>query len=219
MDRPLVSIMRIIPIMGLFGNPGFAAAAGGRGGRSLDERLALLLHPVRMRLVHAMRASGSLTTRELCAELPDLPKATVYRQVERLARGGVLEVESERRVRGAVERRFRLIPSAAAVSVDDAKTMTLEDHRATFTAAMTALIADFGAYLDRGRADPTADKVSYRRYLVWLTPEERSELITRLGELVLARARNQPSDGRARHTLSTVFFPLGPSAQPKHEGG
>src|SRR5215469_9099426 len=92
----------------------------------LDERLALLLHPVRMRLVHAMRAGGSLTTRELCTQLPDLPKATVYRQVERLARGGVFEIESERRVRGVVERRFRLVPGAATVSAEDAKAMTLE---------------------------------------------------------------------------------------------
>lgn len=180
----------------------------------MDERLALLLHPVRMRLVHAMRAAGRLTTRELCAQLPDLPKATVYRQVERLARGGVFEVVSERRVRGAVERRYRLIASAAAVSVDDAKMMTLEDHRRAFTAAMAALIADFGAYLDRGRADPSADSVSYRQYLVWLSPDERSQLIDQLGKMVRGLALNGPQEDRAPHTLSTVFFPASLAAQP-----
>ena len=51
------------------------------------SRLALLLHPVRMRLVNALSAGRSLTTTELCARLPDLPKATVYRQVAQL-RGG-----------------------------------------------------------------------------------------------------------------------------------
>ena len=181
----------------------------------MDERLALLLHPVRMRLVHAMRAAGGLTTRELCLQLPDLPKATVYRQVERLARGGVFEVASERRVRGAVERRYQLIPSAAAVSVDDARTMTLEDHRGAFTAAMAALIADFGAYLDRGRADPSADMVSYRRYLVWLSPQERSQLIDQLGHLVRTLARNEPGEGRSPHTLSTVFFPARSGPEPQ----
>jgi hypothetical protein len=183
---------------------GFAAATKSF---CMDERLALLLHPVRMRLVQALRASRSLTTREICEQLPDLPKATVYRQVERLARGGVFEVESERRVRGAVERRYRLIPSAAAVSVEDARTMTLEDHRGAFTAAMAALIADFGAYLDSGRVDPSADQVSYRRYLVWLSPQERSQLIERLGQMVRALAPNAPGEGRSPHTLSTVFFP------------
>ena len=173
----------------------------------MDERLALLLHPVRMRLVHAMRAAGPLTTRELCARLPDLPKATVYRQVERLARGGVFQVESERQARGAIERRYRLDPPAAAVSVEDARSMTLGDHGRTFSAAMTALMADFAAYLDGDDADPSADKVSYRQYVVWLSPEERSRLIAELGRIVRAVAQNAPSRTRAPHILSTVFFP------------
>ena len=137
----------------------------------MDERLALLLHPVRLRLVHAMRSGGSLTTRELCERLSELPKATVYRQVERLARGGVLEIESERRVRGAVERRYRLVPEAAAVTAADSRSMTVEDHRRVFPAAMAALMADFDAYLDRPGADPFAYQVSYRQYIVWISPE------------------------------------------------
>ncbi len=173
----------------------------------MDERLALLLHPVRLRLVHAMRAAGRLTTRGLCERLPDLPKATVYRQVARLARGGVFQVESEHKVRGVVERLYRLVPSAVAVSIEDAKAMTAEDHRRGFTAAMAALMADFDAYLDRPEASPVTDGVTYRQFVVWLTPEERSRLIDELGRIVLALARNAPDDVRAPHILSTVLFP------------
>jgi hypothetical protein len=160
-----------------------------------------------MRLVHAMRVGGSLTTGDLCTRLPDLPKATVYRQVERLVRAGVFVVESERRVRGAVERRYRLMLGAAAVSVEQARGMTLEDHRQGFTAAMAALIADFGAYLDREGAEPTSDHVSYRQYVVWLTAEERAEFIATLGRTVLAIARNPRDEPRIPHLLSTIFFP------------
>jgi hypothetical protein len=175
----------------------------------MDERLALLLHPVRLRLVHAMRAAGRLTTRGLCARLPDLPKATVYRQVDRLLRGGVFQVESERKVRGVVERLYRLDPGAVAVNVEDAKAMTVEDHRRGFTAAMAALMADFGAYLDREGASPVADEVSYRQFVVWLTPEERSRFIGELGRMARGLTRNAPNDARAPHILSTVFFPAG----------
>ena len=173
----------------------------------MDERLAVLLHPVRMRLVHAMRAGGSLTTGEMCVRLADLPKATVYRQVERLVRAGVFVVESERRVRGAVERRYRLATEAASVSAEDARSMTLEDHRQSFTAAMAALIADFGAYLDRAGADPTADLVSYRQYVVWLSDEERTQLIEALTRLVVTVGRNARGEARTPHLFSTVFFP------------
>ena len=176
----------------------------------MDERLALLLHPVRLRLVHALRAGGRLTTGDLCARLPDLPKATVYRQVERLARGGIFQVDSERKVRGAVERLYRLAPDGAAVSADDARAMTADDHRRGFTAAMAALMADFGAYLDRGDAHPVDDAVSYRQFVVWLTVEERARFIAELSRIVISLTHNAADDSRASYLLSTIFFPAGP---------
>ena len=185
----------------------------------MDQRLALLLHPIRLRLVHAMRTHGSLTTRELCARLPELPKATVYRQVERLARGGVLEVESERRVRGAVERRYRLVPEAAAVTAADSRSMTVEDHRRVFPAAMAALMADFDAYLDRPGADPFVDHVSYRQYIVWLSPQERARFLGELERLLRSLIPNEANDHRAAYVLSTPFFPAprGLADQPPGE--
>ncbi len=170
-------------------------------------RLELLLHPVRMRLVNAMHAAGTLTTSELCARLSDLPKATLYRQVERLVRGGVFEVESSRQVRGAVERRYRLAAGGAVVDAKDARSMTLEDHRRGFTAAMAALIADFNVYLDRGNVEPMADEVSYRQFTLWLRPTERSQLILAFQRTLRAMASNKPGAGRDPYMLSTVLFP------------
>jgi DNA-binding transcriptional ArsR family regulator len=178
-------------------------------------RLELLLHPVRMRLVNAMHAAGMLTTSELCARLPDLPKATIYRHVERLVRGGVFEIESARQVRGAVERRYRLAAGGAVVAAEDARSMTPEDHRRGFTAAMAALIADFNVYLDRRGADPMTDEVSYRQFTVWLRPAERSRLVRDFGR-TLRGLNNKPGPGRDPYMLSTVFFPT--SVRPPKKG-
>ena len=170
-------------------------------------RLNLLLHPVRMRLVNALAGGRSLTTAALCDRLPDLPKATVYRQVELLRRGGIFEVERERRVRGAVERTYRLGRRGALVAPEEARVMTLEDHRRGFTAALAALIGEFNLYLDRNGADPTADEVSYKQFTLWLTPAERSRLIHQFGRLLLAGMKNLSSPGRAPYHASTIFFP------------
>ena len=180
------------------------------------SRLALLLHPVRMRLVNALAGGRILTTAELCDRLPDLPKATVYRQVDRLRQGGVFEVESERRVRGAVERSYRLGRRGALVAQAEARAMTLEDHRRGFTAALAALIGEFNAYLDRGGANPTVDGVSYKQFTLWLTPAERSGLIRELGRMLLPRMKNRPGPGRAPYLASTIFFPAdGPTGSTK----
>jgi len=117
-------------------------------------------------------------------------------------------------VRGAVERRYRLVEGAAAVDMQAARSMTLDDHRAGFTAAAAALIGDFHAYLDRAGADPIADEVSYRQYTVWLSPEERSRLIRDIWGPLRALLENGPGDGRDPYLLSTIFFPSsGPPAR------
>src|SRR5450432_1850225 len=76
--------------------------------RQSVDTIDLLLHPVRLRVVHAMSGGRTHTTSDLCARLPDVPKTTLYRHVGLLAEGGVLEVADEQRVHGAVERHYRL---------------------------------------------------------------------------------------------------------------
>src|SRR5215211_5552704 len=104
-----------------------------------------------------MAGGRARTTSDLCASLPDVPKTTVYRHVGLLAEAGLLEVVGERRVRGVVERRYRLRRERAVVDAAAAASMSLEDHRRGFAAAVAGLLAAFNAYLDGERADPTAD--------------------------------------------------------------
>src|SRR4051812_2496372 len=102
-----------------------------------------LLHPVRLRIVHALAAGRALTTAQLCARMPEVSKVTVYRQVALLAEGGFLEVDGEQRVRGAVERSYRLRQDRPAINAEAAAAMSIEDHRRGFAAAMAVLIAEF----------------------------------------------------------------------------
>jgi DNA-binding transcriptional ArsR family regulator len=178
------------------------------------DTLELLLHPVRVRIVHAMSGGRTRTTSELCARLPDVPKTTMYRHVGLLAEAGLLEVVGEQRVHGAVERRYRLNRARAVISPDMAASMSLDDHRHGFAAAMAALLADFNAYLDREHADPTADLVSYRQFPLWLDQQELADLIGGLRRAIAAKINNKPTPGRNLHLLSTILFPI--EEPPQH---
>lgn len=170
----------------------------------------LLLHPVRLRVVHALSGGRELTTGELCARLPEVSKVTVYRHVSLLAEAGFLEVAGEHRVRGAVERRYRLRQDRPSIDGDAAAAMSLDDHRRGFAAAMVVLIAEFNAYLDREGANPTADSVSYRQGTLWLTPDELTTLLGKLAEVLLPCLGNQPTPDRVPYLLSPVLFPAEP---------
>lgn len=170
--------------------------------------LHLLAHPIRLRIVHAMGGGRLLTTAQLCARIPEASKATVYRHIDLLVGGGVLEVAEERRVRGAVERHYRLRQDRAVIGSEVVRTLTAEGHRQAFATAMTALLAEFTAYLDRDGADPVADRVGYRQHALWLSPAELEELIGELRAAIAPKLANQPSPERAQYLLSPIHFPL-----------
>ncbi|KIZ17612.1 helix-turn-helix domain-containing protein [Streptomyces natalensis] len=174
----------------------------------------LLLHPVRLRVVHALSGGRELTTGELCARMPEASKVTVYRHVALLAEAGFLEVAAEHRVRNVVERRYRLRRDRPSIDGDAAAAMSLDDHRRGFAAAMAVLIAEFNAYLDRDGANPTADLVSYRQGTLWLNPDELAELLGELVAVLQPRLGREPAPGRAPYLLSPVLFP----AEPPSDG-
>ncbi|MBP2704273.1 helix-turn-helix domain-containing protein [Microbispora sp. RL4-1S] len=169
-----------------------------------------MAHPVRLRIVHAMCGGRQLTTTQLCARIPDVSKAMVYRHVDLLVDHGVLEVAGERRVRGAVERRYRLRHARTAVDPEALAAMSPDDHRRVFATSVAVLVAEFNAYLDRQDADPVADLVGYRQHAVWLSRDELEKTISELRRVIWPLLANQPTPDRSQYLLSPIFFPVEP---------
>ncbi len=179
------------------------------------DTVELLLHPVRLRIVHAMSGGRTLTTSQLRARMSDVSKATMYRHVSLLADGGILEVDGEQRVGGAVERRYRLREPRPVIDADTAAEAPLEDYRGAFATAMAALLSEFNAYLDRDHADPIADSVGFRQHSLWLSPNERDQLILEMRGAIAPRLTNKPAPGRRQHILSPILFPIEDLPPPK----
>ncbi|MGW2827070.1 helix-turn-helix domain-containing protein [Streptomyces sp. NPDC001443] len=122
----------------------------------------------------------------------------------------------ERRVRGAVERHYRLRQDRAVIGSEVVRTLTAEDHRQAFATAMTALLAEFTACLDRDSADLVADLVGYRQHALWLSPAELEELIGELRAAIAPKLADRPSPERAQYLLSPIRFPMeAPQAEPE----
>ena len=171
------------------------------------DTIELLLHPVRLRIVHALSGGRTLTTAHLRARMPNVSKATMYRQVSLLVEGGILEVDHDEPVGGTIERWYRLRRSSVVIT-SDAAAASLDDYRRAFAAAVAALLGEFNAYLDRGHANPPADAVGFRQHALWLSPHERDELIGELRKAIVPQLNNEPAPGRRQHLLSPILFPI-----------
>lgn len=169
--------------------------------------LDLLLHPVRLRILRTFLDGRPATTAQLRERLPDIPPATMYRHVATLAAAGVLDVLGEKRIRGTVERTYRVCWDRAEIDPADRATMTTEDHRRTFTAFVGGLLADFDQYLSHEPADPTADGVTYQQAALWLTDTEMAELTAEIHAAVTARMDRDPGPNTTRRMISLVAMP------------
>ncbi|MFD6395046.1 helix-turn-helix domain-containing protein [Nocardia sp. NPDC060259] len=175
--------------------------------------MELLAHPVRLRIVHALSGGRVMTTSQLCACMPDVSKATVYRHVDLLAEHDILELAGEQRVRGAVERSYRLRRERAVI--DSAASASVDDHRRIFAVAMATLLAEFQTYLDSDNADPVGDLVGYRQHAIWLDRDELAIFIADLRAVIAPRLAQSATADRDPYLLSPILFPLAsaPSAE------
>jgi len=175
----------------------------------------LLLHPVRLRILQTLLGGRELTTAQLQQQLPDVSAATVYRQVATLVEAGVLEVAGERRVRGAVERSYALLPARASVDPEELRAMSAAQHRRAFLAFVAGVLADFDRYVEAGDVDFERDVVGYRQAAFYATDEEVRRGVEDVRAVLAPWLERKPAPGRRRRVLTTVLLPAtGPSPLP-----
>lgn len=176
----------------------------------------LLLHPVRLRIVQRFLGGRTLTTKELAAEISDVPPASLYRHVARLEEGGALVVVRERKVRGTLERTYALKSRALDISLDELKNMTADDHRHIFISFAARLISDFEQFIDQDELDPEHDSISYQVQTLWLDKDEANSLARDIAALLDPYLANVAQGGRKRQTFFTAIIPATRSNNTSH---
>lgn len=167
----------------------------------------LILHPVRMRIILALTGSRR-TSQELAEILNDVPQATLYRHINRLAQAGIIQVVEERPVRGTVEKVYAVDPQAGRLSEAEFAGLSKDEHMRYFVAFVTTLIGDFERYLENcPQIDFATDGVGYHKLPLELSDEEFGELAKALNEVLLPALQNLPAPGRRRRLLTTILMP------------
>ncbi len=170
--------------------------------------LDLFGNPVRMRIVHCLYDGRELTTAQLCAHLPDVSQATMYRHVSEMEHAGTLEVVRVEKIRGALERTYRLRPSDVHLARAERAAMTSEDFRRTMATVASVMVAEFDQLLAASKRPPK-DAVSLAQFTLWLSDEELAELSGAMRAFISQTIANKPK-GRRRYLLSPICFPLAP---------
>lgn len=172
-----------------------------------ESKRALLLHPVRLRIVQAL-AGRSSTPMQLLDRLGDVPQATLYRHLNHLEDGGLIEVVDTRRVRGGTERTYRVVSDAVSLGQADIADADRDELFRLFATFVGTLLTDYSAYLATAPdVDFVADGVGFRQIPLWLDDAEFGEMARAINDAVDPFRSHPPGDDRRRRLLSVIVMP------------
>lgn len=180
----------------------------------MKDIMELVLHPIRMRMIIAL-TEGPLTALQLTERLKDVPQATLYRHLNKLAQAELVVVVSERQVRGTLEKAYALNRQGPTMTPEEFLALSKEDHLRAFTAFTATLLDDFSRYIERNlKLDLIADGVGYHKIPLELNDEEFDQLAANLNAAILPVLNNPPAPGRKRRLFTTIMLP-DPDAVPQ----
>ncbi len=166
----------------------------------------LLLHPVRLRIILAT-AGRQVTTQQLANELPDIPQASLYRNINTLAAAGILAVVQERRVRNAIEKTYALPDQSLMLTAEDLEDAQPEDYIRLFTQYLGLLLGYYVRYIQQGNVDLDRDNVLFQMFPAYLSQVEAQELGQALKATLLPYVKNGPSPERQRSIFGLISLP------------
>ncbi|MHB8462020.1 MAG: helix-turn-helix domain-containing protein, partial [Vulcanimicrobiaceae bacterium] len=163
----------------------------------------LLLHPVRFRLVQTMLDRRERTPAMLAEEVPDVSRATVYRQIALLAKAGLFKPLHHERRRGAVEITYGIDAAAARFNPSDVAQMSRAQIERLFVTFWTNVLANATPAL----RDPNVGIDDLRFFTLGFKADADSfaQLRARLLEL-FSECDEASADGAFR-TASIVMHP------------
>lgn len=167
-----------------------------------------MMNPIRMKIIQAIIKNERATTKDIAKECGEVPQATLYRNINRLIKDNIIIVESENKVRGVMEKVYKINIDPFEEIENIAKENNKEKVLNLFYNFMMTLMKDFESYSKREEINILEDIVGFRSYPVYLTDEEAKEMMLEIRESIFKRVENKKTEDRKLRKLSTVFVPI-----------
>ena len=162
--------------------------------------MKIIMNPIRQRIVQYLIIHGQGTTKEIGAELSDIPPASLYRHVKVLFDNNCIEIADEKKIRGTIERTWKLAQNPIAPVIP-------EDIAALFRSGLLSLLGSFENYFLSEDVDPQRDLLSLTTSTLMLTDEEFMDMMQKIGNIFNEVIYNQPGDGRKPRRLTFISSP------------
>ncbi|WP_035445002.1 helix-turn-helix domain-containing protein [Bacillus sp. UNC41MFS5] len=172
-----------------------------------ESTVDVILHPVRMRIIQYL-INQQLTAQQLKEFLPDIPQASLYRNLKKLVEAEVIHIVDEIPIRGTVEKVYSIHnPNKVSIGPEDLNNLSRDEHMSLFIKFMANLMGEYDRYLDQDSIDLVSDGVTFRQTSIHLNEEEYASFLNELAAVYKKVIKNEPKEGRRRRTVATIVIP------------
>ncbi|WP_203363583.1 helix-turn-helix domain-containing protein [Bacillus sp. REN10] len=171
------------------------------------KTLSGLLNPIRMRILQTLLGKEMITTRMIAEQLPDIPQASLYRHINKLVKDGILEICEENKIRGTVEKVYRLKANPFQQIQEAAEQGGREEHFQLFYTFAMSLLMDFQQYVNIEDYNMEQDRVGFRSYPFYLSDEECDMFLEEIKQALIKVAGKEPNDQRTLRKFSFTMMP------------
>jgi DNA-binding transcriptional ArsR family regulator len=167
-----------------------------------------MIHPIRMKIVQEILKKQTATTKDISEAITDVPPASLYRHINKLLSDNIIEVVSENKVRGTLEKVFRIKFNPFDEISKTVESQDKEQLLNLFYNFSMNLLSDFQKYVSQENINLLEDGFGFRSYALYLTDEEFKDLIKGIGSAIVKYLNNEPAPERKLRKLSTVITPI-----------
>ena len=158
------------------------------------------MNATRQRIMQTIMIKKEATAAEIGEELPDVPRASLYRHIKVLLNARIITVVKEEFKRGSMEKTYAI---ASQMPYDD----TNEEYDNLIQSALMGLQGEFHRYFNGENPDPHRDLLTVGSASMMMSDEEMMEFLKAYSELIQKYMPNKPIDGRKVRKVTIVISP------------
>lgn len=166
-----------------------------------DEFIKVVMNPTRQRILEYLILHETGTVSEMSAALSDIPRPSIYRHIKIMSDCGIIEIASEKRVRGTVEKTY-VLSDALKNNKSEA------DIPLIITQTLFSVMGSFSRYFSKPDFDIIKDMLCLTSSTLMMSDDEFADFMMKFSEMVNANILNKPDGKRKPRNILFASVPV-----------
>ena len=169
----------------------------------MEKLLKVLTDSVSNQILQLIRQREKMTISQILAECSQIPRATVYRKIEKMVEVGAIEIVDSHKVRGQTENVYAVKKMFITTPNSNEESMKL------VTMSLMQIVDQYDRYFKSGNADVNRDKLFIYNYAIPLNDRDFSAMMNDVFKVVNKYSKRKVTDDAKLRNLYLLSVPKG----------